>query len=162
MQREKLFFWPLCMSSYTPEEGGGGPFPTYENGDIFLAWARTGRPPYVQHRPEVAVRIVKNVHRQVCHDGLAFQRYLRKSQTGEGNDILSNMASPSSGSIATSTASSRSGTALPRSASDAGTRRHATKVLAPRPDVSYRLEINDYGISSTISPSETSEHLRSM
>ena len=27
MQREKLFFWPLCMSSYQPEEGGGGRAP---------------------------------------------------------------------------------------------------------------------------------------
>ena len=44
--------------------------------------------------PAVAVRIVKNVIDKYRHDGLAFQRYLRKSQTGEGGDILSNMASP--------------------------------------------------------------------
>ena len=44
--------------------------------------------------PDVAVRIVKNVIDKYRHDGLAFQRYLRKSQTGEGDDILSNMASP--------------------------------------------------------------------
>jgi hypothetical protein len=94
VQREKLFFWPLCMSSYQPEEGGGGPFPTYENGDIFLAWGELGIRAYVQHRPEVAVRIVENVIDKYRHDGLAFQRYLRKSQTGEGGDILSNMASP--------------------------------------------------------------------
>ncbi len=94
MQRERLFFWPLCLSSYTPEEGGGGPFPTYENGDIFLAWGELGIRAYVQHRPEVAVRIVKNVIDKYRHDGLAFQRYLRKSQTGEGSDILANMASP--------------------------------------------------------------------
>jgi len=40
------------------------------------------------------VRCVKNVLNQYAKDGLAFQRYLRKTQTGEGNDILSNMASP--------------------------------------------------------------------
>ena len=74
--------------------GGGWPFPSYENGDIFLAWGELGIRAYVQHRPEVAVRIVKNVIDKYRHDGLAFQRYLRKSQTGEGGDILSNMASP--------------------------------------------------------------------
>ena len=42
----------------------------------------------------MAVRIVKNVIDKYRHDGLAFQRYLRKSQTGEGGDILSNMANP--------------------------------------------------------------------
>jgi len=94
MQREKLFFWPLCMSSYQPDEGGGWPFPTYENGDIFLAWGELGIRAYAPYRPAIAVRIVKNVIDKYAHDGLAFQRYLRKSQTGEGNDILSNMASP--------------------------------------------------------------------
>jgi hypothetical protein len=95
MQREKLFFWPLCMTSYQPDEGGGyGPFPSYENGDIFLAWGELGTRAYAPYKPEVAVRIVKNVIGQYNRDGLAFQRYLRKTQTGEGGDILSNMASP--------------------------------------------------------------------
>jgi hypothetical protein len=94
MQREKLFIWPLCMNSYQPDEGGGGPFPTYENGDIFLAWGELGTRAYANYKPAVAVRCVKNVLDQYAKDGLAFQRYLRKKQTGEGNDILSNMASP--------------------------------------------------------------------
>jgi hypothetical protein len=95
MQREKLFFWPLCMTSYQPEEGGGyGPFPSYENGDIFLAWGELGTRAYVRHKPDVAVRIVNSVIDKYNRDGLAFQRYLRKTQTGEGGDILSNMASP--------------------------------------------------------------------
>jgi hypothetical protein len=94
MQREKLFIWPLCMTSYTPEEGGGGPFPTYENGDIFLAWGELGMRAYSHYKPEIAVRCLKNVLGQYAKDGLAFQRYLRKTQTGEGDDILSNMASP--------------------------------------------------------------------
>ncbi len=94
MQRENLSFWPLCMSSYRQEEGGGWPFPSYENGDIFLAWGELGIRAYVEHRPEVAVRIVRNVIDRYRRDGLAFQRYLRRSQTGEGGDILSNMASP--------------------------------------------------------------------
>ncbi len=94
MQREKLFMWPLCMTSYQPDEGGGGPFPTYENGDIFLAWGELGTRAYAGYKPEIAVRCVKNVLARYAKDGLAFQRYLRKTQTGEGNDILSNMASP--------------------------------------------------------------------
>jgi hypothetical protein len=94
MQQEKLFIWPLCMTSYAPEEGGGGPFPTYENGDIFLAWGEVGTRAYASYKPEIAVRCVKNVLAQYAKDGLAFQRYLRKTQTGEGNDILSNMANP--------------------------------------------------------------------
>ncbi len=95
MQREKLFFWPLCMSSYRQDEGAGWPFPTYENGDIFLGVGRTRHPRHTpRYKPAVAVRIVKNVIDKYKHDGLAFQRYLRKSQTGAGGDILSNMASP--------------------------------------------------------------------
>jgi hypothetical protein len=97
MQREKLFFWPLCMSSYQKDEGHetvNWPFPSYENGDIFLAWGELGTRAYAPYKPEIAVRIVKNVIDKYNRDGLAFQRYLRKTQTGEGADILSNMASP--------------------------------------------------------------------
>ena len=40
MQKEKLFFWPLAMSSYAEGEGRDMqfPFPVYENGDLFLSW----------------------------------------------------------------------------------------------------------------------------
>ena len=37
---------------------------------------------------------MKNVLDQYDKDGLAFQRYLRKSQRGEGGDILANNANP--------------------------------------------------------------------
>ena len=66
MQREKLFIWPLCMSSYQPDEGGGGPFPTYENGDIFLGWGELGTRAYAHYKPAIAVRCVKNVLAPVC------------------------------------------------------------------------------------------------
>jgi hypothetical protein len=92
MQRERLFFWPACMFAYADDEGGGGPFPTYENGDIFLGWGEVGTRAYAAYKPEVAVRIIKNVLDRYNRDGLAFQRYLRKTQQGEGTDILSNMA----------------------------------------------------------------------
>lgn len=94
MQKEHLFMWPLCMSSYTPEEGGGGPFPTYENGDIFVGWAELGMRAYIDYKPGIAVRIVRNVLAQYAKDGLAFQRYLRASQKGAGDDILASMCSP--------------------------------------------------------------------
>lgn len=94
MRKEKLFIWPLNMFSYTQEEGGGWPFPDYENGDIFLGWAEVGIRAYARHNPAVAVRCVKNVLDKYAEDGLAFQRYLRRSQTGLGGDILSNMSSP--------------------------------------------------------------------
>jgi len=40
MEREHLFFWPLCMTSYARGEGNDWqwPFPNYENGDLFLSW----------------------------------------------------------------------------------------------------------------------------
>jgi hypothetical protein len=82
------------MTAYQPDEGSSGPFPTYENGDIFLAWGELGTRAYSRYKPAIAVRIVKNVIDKYNQDGLAFQRYLRKSQTGSGGDILSNMASP--------------------------------------------------------------------
>lgn len=42
MQKESLFFWPICLYSYAPGEGNDWqfPFPNYENGDIFLSWAQ--------------------------------------------------------------------------------------------------------------------------
>jgi hypothetical protein len=95
MQREKLFFWPLCFFSYASEEAHPSqfPFPNYENGDLFLAWGELGTRAYAAQNPAVAVKYVKNVLDRYAQDGLAFQRYSRKSQTGTGNDILANNCS---------------------------------------------------------------------
>jgi hypothetical protein len=95
MQQEGLFFWPLCFDSYQEGEGADWqfPFPVYENGDIFLAWGETGTRAYAPHDPAVAVKYIKNVLDQYERDGLAFQRYLRKTQTGAGDDILANNCS---------------------------------------------------------------------
>jgi hypothetical protein len=95
MDREKLFAWPLCFSSFAPGEAIGWeyPFPVYENGDIFLAWGELGTRAYAVRRPELALKYVKNVLAQYGKDGLAFQRYLRGRQTGAGDDILANNCS---------------------------------------------------------------------
>lgn len=97
MQKEKLFFWPACIYPYQEDEGlkrVNWPFPSYENGDIFLAWGEVATRAYVQHDPAIALRYVQNVLAQYKQDGLAFQRYLRRTQTGAGNDILANNCSP--------------------------------------------------------------------
>ena len=96
MRQEGLFFWPLCFDSYQQGEGAAWqfPFPVYENGDIFLAWGETGTRAYAAHHPAVAVKYIENVLDQYERDGLAFQRYLRKSQRGAGDDILANNCSP--------------------------------------------------------------------
>jgi hypothetical protein len=91
MQKEKLFSWPLCFFSFQPEEGGGGrgaPFPTYENGDIFLSWNELGVRAYANYKPEIALKYVRNILDRYGKDGLSFQRYLRRSQRGAGDDIL--------------------------------------------------------------------------
>ena len=96
MRGEKLFFWPLCFSSYAREEGHprvNWPFPSYENGDIFLAWGELGTRAYARHDPAIALKYVKNVLQQYAKDGLSFQRYLRRSQAGAGDDILANNCS---------------------------------------------------------------------
>jgi len=96
MCQEQLFFWPLCFFPYTKEEGHpevNWPFPSYENGDLFLAWGELGTRAYAAHNPTLALKYVKNVLNQYAKDGLAFQRYLRRSQTGSGNDILANNCS---------------------------------------------------------------------
>jgi hypothetical protein len=95
MQQEKLFFWPLCFFSYAPGEAHPSqyPFPTYENGDLFLGWGELGTRAYAPTRPEVALKYVHNVLDQYDRDGLAFQRYGRRTQKGIGNDILANNAS---------------------------------------------------------------------
>lgn len=91
MQKEQLFFWPLCMYSYNPGEGNDWqfPFPNYENGDIFLSWGALGVKAYATYKPALALKYVKNVLAQYAKDGLAFQRYGRLKQDGLGDDILS-------------------------------------------------------------------------
>jgi len=90
MQKEKLFFWPLCLYSYKPDEGKDFqfPFPHYENGDIFLSWGSLGVAAYSAYSPKIALKYVRNVLAQYAKDGLAFQRYGRAKQDGLGDDIL--------------------------------------------------------------------------
>lgn len=91
MEKEQLFFWPACMSTYGPGEGNDWqfPFPRYENGDLFLSWGAMGVKAYASYKPELALKYVKNVLAQYEKDGLAFQRYGRAKQDGLGDDILS-------------------------------------------------------------------------
>jgi len=91
MQKENLFFWPLCMYSYNEGEGNDWqfPFPNYENGDIFLSWGSVAVKAYASYKPELALKYVKNVLAQYAKDGLAYQRYGRLKQDGLGDDILS-------------------------------------------------------------------------
>ncbi len=91
MEREKLFFWPLCMTSYAPGEGNDWqfPFPNYENGDLFLSWGSVAVNAYARYRPDLALKYIRNVLDQYGKDGLAFQRYGRAHQDGLGDDILS-------------------------------------------------------------------------
>jgi hypothetical protein len=91
MQKEQLFFWPLCMYSYNDDEGNDWqfPFPNYENGDIFLSWGSVAIKAYAFYKPALALKYVKNVLTQYAKDGLAFQRYGRAKQDGFGDDILS-------------------------------------------------------------------------
>jgi hypothetical protein len=91
MQKEKLFFWPLTVSSYEPGEGRETqyPFPSYENGEIFLSWGAVAVKAYAGYKPELALKYVRNVMERHSKDGLAFQRYGREKQDGLGDDILS-------------------------------------------------------------------------
>ncbi|HTI93194.1 MAG TPA: hypothetical protein VL727_21495 [Puia sp.] len=91
MQKEKLFFWPVCMYTYNPGEGNDWqfPFPNYENGDLFLSWGSIAVKAYAAYKPELALKYVNNVLAQYAKDGLAFQRYGRLKQNGLGDDILS-------------------------------------------------------------------------
>lgn len=96
MEQADLFFWPLCLFSFAREEVHptvNWPFPAYENGDLFLAWGELGTRAYAAQNPATALKYLKNVLAQYAKDGLAFQRYRRKSQTGAGNDILANNCS---------------------------------------------------------------------
>jgi hypothetical protein len=90
MLQENLFHWPICFTSFASDEGGGSnfPFPNYENGDIFLSWGELAIRAYSQYNPAIAVSYVNLLLNQYNKDGLSYQRYLRASQTGSGNDIL--------------------------------------------------------------------------
>jgi hypothetical protein len=90
MRQENLFFWPLAMRSYAPDEGKEWqfPFPAYENGDLFLSWGSIGVAAYAGYDPAIALKYVKNVLAQYAKDGLAYQRYGRLKQDGLGDDIL--------------------------------------------------------------------------
>jgi hypothetical protein len=91
MQKENLFFWPLAMSTYTEGEGRETqyPFPSYENGVLFLSWGAVAVKAYADYKPELALKYVINVMNRHMQDGLAFQRYGREKQDGLGDDILS-------------------------------------------------------------------------
>jgi hypothetical protein len=90
MQKEGLFSWPLSFFPYQREEGGSGnfPFPRYENGDMFLSWNELAVRAYATDDPAIALKYVRNILARYDEDGLSFQRYLRQSQKGAGNDIL--------------------------------------------------------------------------
>jgi hypothetical protein len=96
MRKENLFFWPLNFFPYQPDEGQAGnfPFPKYENGDIFLSWGELAVRAYAQSKPEIAVKYIKNILEKYEADGLSFQRYLRHSQRGAGEDILAGNCMP--------------------------------------------------------------------
>jgi len=91
MQKEKLFFWPLCLYTYAKGEGNDWqfPFPNYENGDLFLSWGAVGVEAYASYKPELALKYIENTLSRYEKDGLAFQRYGRLKQEGLGDDILS-------------------------------------------------------------------------
>lgn len=94
MQKENLFFWPICLYTYAPGEGNDWqfPFPNYENGDIFLSWGAVAARAYASYKPEIALKYINKVLEQYAKDGLAFQRYGRAKQDGLGDDILSGNA----------------------------------------------------------------------
>jgi len=93
MQKEKLFIWPSCFFPYEDSVGHlrvNYPYPNYENGDLFLAWAELGTRCYAEKNPGIALKYIRNVINQYELDGLGYQRYTRLKQTGAGSDILSN------------------------------------------------------------------------
>jgi hypothetical protein len=96
MQKENLFIWPLSFFPYEREEGAGSnfPFPKYENGDLFLSWGEVGVRAYAAYDPALALKYVKKTLARYDEDGLSFQRYLRQSQRGAGDDILAGNCMP--------------------------------------------------------------------
>ncbi len=94
-RKENLFIWPACYFPYEENVGLKNvnyPWPNYENGDMFLGWAELGTRCYAEKNPDIAIKYIQNVIAKYDQDGLAHQRYLRKSQTGAGEDILANNA----------------------------------------------------------------------
>lgn len=57
--------------------------------DLFLFWGSVAVKAYADYNPAIALKYVKNVLEQYSKDGLAFQRYAREKQDGQGDDILS-------------------------------------------------------------------------
>ena len=49
---------------------------------------------YAKSKPEIAVKYIKNILEKYEADGLSFQRYLRNSQRGAGEDILAGNCMP--------------------------------------------------------------------
>jgi len=96
MQREHLFTWPLNFFPYQREEGADGnfPYPRYENGDLFLSWDEVGIRAYAKQNPAVALKYIRSALDRYEKDGLSFQRYLRQSQSGAGDDILAGNCMP--------------------------------------------------------------------
>ncbi len=96
MEKENLFMWPISFFPFAEDEGlhVNYPYPNYENGDIFLGWGEVGTRAYKQHSPEIPVKYIRNVLKQYEKDGLAYQRYSRQKQVGQGSDILANNALP--------------------------------------------------------------------
>jgi hypothetical protein len=94
MQKENLFHWPLCFFPYKPEEVyiRQKKFPEYENGDLFLGWAELAVRAYAQTDPALAMKYIRKVIDRYNIDGLSFQRCLRASAEGSGDDILANNA----------------------------------------------------------------------
>jgi hypothetical protein len=90
MKAEELLAWPACFESYRPGEGMDDKFPTYENGDVFLAWAEYGVRAYAASDPSISLKYVRRIVDRYKQDGLAFQRYLRADGRGAGDDILAN------------------------------------------------------------------------
>lgn len=93
MVNEKLFIWPSVFFPYEENVGLKNvnyPWPNYENGDLFLAWAGLGVRSYAAENPEIALKYIRNVIARYESDGLAHQRYTRLNQSGAGDDILSN------------------------------------------------------------------------
>lgn len=96
MQKENLFFWPLSFFPYESGEGRASnyPFPKYENGDIFLSWGELAIRAYAKSDPAIALKYIRNVLEKYETDGLSYQRYQRKSQSGSGADILAGNCMP--------------------------------------------------------------------
>lgn len=96
MKKENLFYWPLSFFPYAEGEGAGSnfPFPKYENGDIFLSWGELGVRAYTRYNSTLALKYVRNTLDRYAKDGLSFQRYLRRDQRGEGDDILAGNCLP--------------------------------------------------------------------